>query len=295
MTAQLPNTYDRAAQDVGNILELGHVNYLVPDQRLATLFYVAGLGLTRDPAMMVGVDNMWVNVGQSQFHLPTGGPVIAPCTRTALVMPDRAALLQRLENVKADLHGTAFGFAETDEGVEATCPWGNRFIVHEPDRARFGNMQLGIPCVEFDVPRGVSEAIVEFYREIFATPAQAGSDEAGAFARVAMGPSQWLLFRESDRPTIVIPTHHIQIALADFSGPYQRLRERSLISEESNAVQYRFEEIIDLTTGRRLFAIDHEVRALRHPLVGRQLVNRNPVQHIRNYRAGHDFLAATLA
>ena len=31
-----------------------------------------GLGLTRDPYLMTSVTNMWVNVGRSQFHLPTG-------------------------------------------------------------------------------------------------------------------------------------------------------------------------------------------------------------------------------
>ena len=31
-----------------------------------------GLGLTRDPYLMTGVGNMWINVGRSQFHLPTG-------------------------------------------------------------------------------------------------------------------------------------------------------------------------------------------------------------------------------
>ena len=62
--------YDRTQQDLGNIVELGHVNNRIPDQRLATLFYIAGLGLTRDPVLMTSTDNMWVNVGKSQFHLP---------------------------------------------------------------------------------------------------------------------------------------------------------------------------------------------------------------------------------
>ena len=66
--------YDRSQGDLGNIVELGHVNLTVPDQRLATIFYVSGLGLTRDPYMMTGVDNMWVNAGRTQFHLPTGAP-----------------------------------------------------------------------------------------------------------------------------------------------------------------------------------------------------------------------------
>jgi hypothetical protein len=45
--------FDRGAEDLGNSIHLEHVNVQVPDQRLATLFYVAGLGLTRDPYLMV--------------------------------------------------------------------------------------------------------------------------------------------------------------------------------------------------------------------------------------------------
>ena len=55
-------------------MSLEHVNTRLPDQHLATLFYMSGLGLTRDPSLMPGVDKMWANVGRSQFHLPTGGP-----------------------------------------------------------------------------------------------------------------------------------------------------------------------------------------------------------------------------
>src|SRR5437868_6889228 len=38
--------YDRTAEDLGNIVEIGHVNTTIPDQRLSTLFYITGLGLT---------------------------------------------------------------------------------------------------------------------------------------------------------------------------------------------------------------------------------------------------------
>ena len=58
--------YDRSAEDLGNVVGLEHVNLLVPDQGLATLFYISGLGLTRDPYLMTSVDNMWVNAGRSQ-------------------------------------------------------------------------------------------------------------------------------------------------------------------------------------------------------------------------------------
>ena len=53
---------DRTMEDLGNVVALEHVNIRVPDQRLATLFYIKGLGLTRDPYLMTGVENMWVNV-----------------------------------------------------------------------------------------------------------------------------------------------------------------------------------------------------------------------------------------
>jgi hypothetical protein len=78
---------------------------------------------------------MWVNVGMSQFHLPTGQPSYLRGT-TGLVIPDRAALLERLNEVKKHLEGTKFSFRETNDGVETTCPWGNRITVHEPDPAR---------------------------------------------------------------------------------------------------------------------------------------------------------------
>ena len=70
----------------------------VPDQRLATLFYVAGLGLTRDPYLMVSDTNMWVNVGRSQFHLPSGEAQVLR-GHTALVISGREALLDRLASV----------------------------------------------------------------------------------------------------------------------------------------------------------------------------------------------------
>jgi hypothetical protein len=63
--------YDRDAQVVGNIVHLEHFNVVIDDQRLATLFYVVGLGGTRDPYLFPGLENMWVNFGRNQVHLPS--------------------------------------------------------------------------------------------------------------------------------------------------------------------------------------------------------------------------------
>ena len=150
--------FDRAAEDLGNSIHFEHVNVQVPDQRLATLFYVTGLGLTRDPYLMVSDTNMWINAGRSQFHLPSGKPQVLR-GHTGLVIEGREALLARLASVAKKLEGTAFTFAERNDHVEATCPWGNRIHIHEPDAARFGRITLGIPYVEFDVPIGTAAPI----------------------------------------------------------------------------------------------------------------------------------------
>ena len=187
-------TFDRAAEDLGNSIHLEHVNVRIPDQRLAMLFYAAGLGLTRDPIMMAGDRNMWINVGRSQFHLPTGDPQVLRGT-TALVIAGRTALLDRLAAVRERLKDTRFGFAEQNDYVEATCPWGNRVRCYEPDAARFGRIALGIPYVEFNVPVGTAKKIADFYPAIMGTPTTMTNGDANV-TRVMMGKNQYMQFRE---------------------------------------------------------------------------------------------------
>lgn len=277
--------FDRAAEDLGNSIHFEHVNVQVPDQRLATLFYVTGLGLTRDPYLMVSDSNMWVNVGRSQFHLPSGKPQVLR-GHTALVIPGREALLARLASVASKLEGTAFAYSEHNDHVAATCPWGNRLRVYEPDEARFGPITLGIPYVEFDVPPGTAKGIAAFYPEIMGIPASLENGDANV-ARAKVGKEQYLQFRETDRKHPDFDGHHVQIYITDFSGPYRRLLERGLISREDNQYQYRFMDIVDLADGKQLFTVEHEVRSATHPMYLRPLINRNPAQTNRTYAHGH--------
>ena len=281
--------FDRAAEDLGNAIHLEHVNVQVPDQRLAQLFYAVGLGLTRDPYLMVSDTNMWINVGRSQFHLPTG-PAQVVRGHTGLVISDREALLKRLSGVARKLEGTRFAFAERNDHVEAICPWGNRVRCHEPDAARFGRIALGIPYVEFDVPIGTAKRIAAFYPDIMGTPASVTNGGA-TIARVQMGKDQYLQFRETDAPQPAFDGHHVQMYIANFSGPYQKLRARNLISIEDNQYQYRFQDIVDLDTNEVLFSVEHEVRSATHPMYLRPLVNRNPATTNQNYANGYDSLS----
>jgi hypothetical protein len=283
--------FDRSAESLGNIVELGHVNVTIPDQGLATDFYVTGLGLTRDPFIMTGTNNMWVNVGKSQFHLPTGDPQVVRGT-IGLIVPDLEGLIARLEALRTRLAETRFDFAVSADAsvVTATCPWGNQFVLQGPNVERFGSMRLGIPFVEFDVPRASAAGIARFYREIMG----ARADVVGDAARVEVGDRQCFLFVETDHVRDY-EGDHVQIYLADFAGPYRRLLERGLITQESGQHQYRFLDIVDLESGAVLTTLDHEVRSMTHPLYGRALVNRDPAVTIRSYRAGrHETLSWTL-
>jgi hypothetical protein len=280
--AQAP-VFDRTAEDVGNIVEFGHVNTRVPDQQLATLFYVSGLGLTRDPYLMTGTDNMWINVGTSQFHLPTGP---AQVTRgvVGLVLPDLDALRRRLGRVGHKLRGTRFSVADHGATVDVTCPWGNRMRCHAPG-PEFGPVVLGIAYVALDVPRGTTEGIVRFYREVLHGTA---TRDADGTARVGAGPDTVLLYRETDAELPPFDGHHIQISLADFSGPHRRLLARNLVTEESDQHQYRFQALVDPASGEVLTEWEHEVRSMRHPLFARPLVNRNPEATNLRYAPGHE-------
>jgi len=279
-------TYDRAAEDLGNMVALEHVNVTVPDQEKATLFYINGLGLTRDPYMMTGPANMWVNVGRQQFHLPTGKPQVVR-GHVGVVVSDYEALPRRLGRVRDALSGTGFECHERDGYIEATCPWGNRIRLYAPNQ-RFGAMQLGIPYVEFDVPRGSADGIARFYSQVMGAQAAPLEDAQGRFACVTAGNGQNLFFRETDRPIPTYDQHHLQIYINDFSGPHRRLKEKNLIIQESDQHQYRFQDIVDPDSGKVLFTIEHEVRSMKHPLYLRPLVNRNPSQNIMRYAPGED-------
>ncbi len=267
-----------ASEDVGNIQLLEHINVEIPDQSIATLFYLVGLGFARDPHMMVGLNNMWVNLGENQFHLPTAGRPLAFQGHIGLVTGDLEALQQRLKAVEESLKNTKFSWTAGDGYVDATCPWGNHYRCYAPDYERFGPVQQGIAYVEFPVEPGAAEGIARFYDQVFGAPSRIEQDGGLAAARVSIGQHQELIFRETREPIPPYDGHHIAIYIANFSGPYEWLNERGLITEDVTNHQFRFRQIVDPDSGKPLFTIEHEVRSQRHPLYRRPLVNRTPGQ-----------------
>ncbi len=275
-------------EDVGNIVLLEHVNLQVPDQALATLFYMVGLGLTRDPYFNIGVRNMWANAGEQQFHLPIR-PAQVLHGHIGIVVPDLESLKERLTSVEEPLAKTKFSWSMQSDHVAVTCPWGNRFRCFAAG-PRFGDMALGIPYVEFLVERDHAAAIARFYEQVLAAPAATETGDTGTVARVKIGRNQSLAFRESDAPRPDYDGHHIAIYVANFSRPYAFLKKRGLITEEVRNHQFRFKQLVDPENDRAVFLVEHEVRSMHHPMFHRVMVNRDPNESARRYRRGRDDL-----
>ncbi len=273
--------FDRSVEDVGNVLMLEHVNLTVPDQGIAALFYVTGLGFTRDPYIDFGTFNMWVNLGEQQFHLPKSQ---AQRFRghIGVVVPDLEDLKKRLAFIAKPMADTAFAWDEKDDHIELTCPWGNTIRAYAP--GKFPNMDLGMPYVDMQVPPDTTPGIARFYDRVLGCAARA----TDGVCRVKMGYNQELIFTETDEPIADYDGHHLAVYIADFSAPHSYLKELGLITEESDQHQYRFQAIVDPDNGEILTELEHEVRSLSHPMYHRPLVNRNPAVNFFTYRKGNE-------
>ncbi|MPZ75728.1 MAG: hypothetical protein GEU77_04330 [Deltaproteobacteria bacterium] len=277
---------DYIEEDVGNIVSLEHINLQVPDQAHAILFYIVGLGLTRDPYLNVGLGNMWANIGEQQFHLPTRGPQRI-AGHIGVVLPELDTLRERLSAVELSLKETQFSWSTSADHVTITCPWGNEFRCYA-GAPNFGDMAQGIAYVEFTVPEGAAAAIARFYQNVLEASARVEKDSLKPVAEVLIGRNQRLRFRESAGPAVPYDGHHIAIYVANFSRPYHFLKTHGLISEEVRNHQFRFKSLVDPDTERVVFLLEHEVRSLHHPMFHRHFVNRDPTQSQRNYKRGRD-------
>ena len=288
--------YDRDSEVVGNIVHLEHFNVIVGDQRLATLFYVVGLGGTRDPYIFTGLENMWVNFGRTQVHLPNRGGKAPEVLRgtAGFVVPNLDDLVKRLEHAGNEMKRVApelrtkFSWREKEGTIEATCPWGNRVRLHAP-APEFGRTELALSYVDFDVPQGTTDGIARFYNEIMKAPAKVKNNRA----TVSIGRDQRLFFTETAAPLPEYDNHHIQVYIADFASPYHWLKERDLINMETDAEEWRFQWITDPRDGKKLFQIEHEVRSMKHRLFNRPLVNRNHGVTNLNFVPGSDTFRGT--
>lgn len=288
LAAARHGSYDTAVvarEDVGNLLRLEHVNLFVPSMDTAILFYVLGLGLTRDPHFLVGTDNMWINAGDTQFHLPVKTPAQVLRGHVVLVLPDLDGLVSRLATVKARLAGTRFAWTRRKGEVRITCPWGNDYRCIEP-APRYPGLRRGIGCVQLDVPVGVAAPVGRFYRQVMDCPVALTRQRGLARAAVRIGGNQDLVFQETRAAVPDFDGHHIAVYAANMSKAFAWLHARGAVMEGLYRHQYRFKDIVDPDSGQVVFELEHEVRSSLHPMFMRPLVNRDPALDTARFSGG---------
>lgn len=258
--------------ELGALVHLDHVNLRVPDHHLATLFFIEGLGLTRDPYRMTGTGNMWVNVGQEQFHLPLGNPTPFPGV-IHLTVPEPKRIAGQLAAIAPRLEGTEFAFREENGALCTATPWGHTLQLQEPEHQPF-IAPLALRAVTFPVPPGSADAIGEFYATRLHSPVVLSGDEGVRIAAVTAGPHQQLCFQEQPDATPIRCRNHIAVYLTRYQEVYRTLHESGLVTEGHGNEQFRFEDIATPGGKAPLFSIEHEVRSLYHSDYRRPLVNR---------------------
>lgn len=263
------------SSEIGNIVFFEHVNLRVPDHRLATLYFVEGLGLTRDPLRMVGTRNMWVNVGHQQFHLPIG-PATPIEGEVGVIVPDLAATARQLSAVASAFEGTAFTARPEGDTLATTTPWGHRIRVHA-QHVVGSRLPQALWYVEFWVTPGAAEGVGAFYRDVLQCPVETVSIDGDPAVRVTVGSGQTFRFRERPGVRGLPHQNHVAVYVTRYRALYAALDKRGLIMEADADEQFRFCQVTDADSGAVLYTFEHEVRSLHHPGYRRPLVNRVPV------------------
>jgi len=120
----MPQTFDRAAEDLGNSIHFEHVNVTIPDQILATMFYVTGLGLTRDPLPDGNPTTICGSTsGRSQFHLPAAKPQVLR-GHVGIVITGREPCWRDWLSWPRKLADTQFQFSEHNDYGRSHLPMG---------------------------------------------------------------------------------------------------------------------------------------------------------------------------
>ena len=276
--------FDRSAEDVGNILRTGTSE----SDRAGSGHCGAVLRLRprlhARPYVDFGVfnfNNMWVNVGDQQFHLPQGKAQRFRGT-IGLVVPDLEQLRWRLDQVGRSLKDTEFGWEVYDDYIGVTCPWGNRCAATR----RTTRCRSAFAISTWTYPREPAHGIARFYRDVFATPAT----DANGMAEVQMGTNQIAAIRRERQRRRRYDGHHIAIYVANFSAAHDWLEARTNSSPKnrtSTSTGFRRSSTRSAATAA-LVELEHEVRSMKHPMWGRRLTNRNSGQTFVTFHRGRE-------
>jgi catechol-2,3-dioxygenase len=238
--------------DVHGIMWLEHINLVVGSKTDAEVFYNEFLGCSKDQS-----SSFHRNLGQQQFHLAENGDPAQVITGSiGLTVPSLDSIRERLPGASTALADTKFEILEDDSSkgvMTIICPWGNRFHLYDirndnlestsdstqkmvklhAEGGSYGSQRLavrgqpGIRYIEIACREGTSQAIANFYKEIFrCTVSKPSSDKTV----VCAGPGVHLVFAENKAVTeddmTAMQGVHICIYANDFKNLYRRLDSR---------------------------------------------------------------------
>ncbi len=279
--------------EVGSVVHLEHFNFTVSEQDLVTLFFMGGLGLTRDPYQRTDETNIGVNIGLQQFHLPRKGKTPPFTGEIGLVVPDMPVTKIRLDRLEAQgkFAGTPYTFERQGATALITSPFGIRLRLHHPETLPFLR-PLGLVYVEFIVPMGLTENLARFYQEIMNCPLTFTKMDGETTLIVTMGAHQFVRFRERKIDDYQLYNFHIAFYTTHYNQLKQTMIERGSFLGEGRNQTFFFDKLFHPDSGDHFFTLQHEARSLYHPDFMRPLVNRWPL--VWEPHSDHAEIAASL-
>ena len=274
MTKHPPKTMP----EVGGILHLDHINLQVSDHDLATIFFIGGLGLTRDPFRRADETNMGVNIGLQQFHLPRRGATPPFPGLVGLIVPDldiirlRLSRLNKLQKFKDTPYKANFD----DNTAKIISPFGFCIRLHSSNSMPFLR-PLGIGYVEIPVPNGVVDDILKFYREVFHSIATIENRDGNKTAAINVGPFQKLYFIEKELDSYELYNFHISFHVTHYNRAREIIKERGALMGTGEGEVFFCDKIFNPDTGDYIFSMTNEVRSVYHGDYMRPLINRWPI------------------
>ena len=264
--------------EIGGIAHLEHVNFTVADYDLASVFFIAGLGFTRDPFTRTDETNMAINVGQQQYHLPRRSVGTPPMHGViGIITPELDAVKRRFDDLAREgvFDGTPYSYTVSQDGHEIMSPFGVRMRLHPRGNLPFPRV-LGLPYVEIPVPMGSAVGIGRFYERVM--QASVAHEDSGRAVRVTMGPYQWTRFIETDGLSDYDNgTFHIAYYVSHYNAVFDTINDRGDLLGGGDDQVFFFKNIFDPDTGKKVFGLENEVRSFYHPDFMRPLINRWPM------------------
>ena len=266
--------------EVGGIAHLEHINFEVADHDMVSIFFMAGLGFTRDPYTRSDEKNMAVNVGMQQYHLPRMGRPTPPMHGVVgLITPELNAVKERCDGLEKEgvFKGTPYAYEVKNDCHEVMSPFGVKMRLHPTGSLPFPKV-LGMPYVDLPVEPGKADGILKFYTQVMRATGAIEEIDGKKAASVVMGPYQWVRFIETEGlDSYDNGTFHIAYYVSHYNEVLDTIEDADAIYNGGQNQIFFFNKIFDPDNGDEIFSLDNEVRSFYHEDFMRPLINRWPM------------------